>query len=381
MELCSRTKENPMMLKFFQVVSIVFLPLFSLAQNAKRVVIVDSDLAKVESLIASEKGILHKHLKYQNGLVASLSEPALKKLNEKFPRIRIEEDFEVKLLGAKISGRPSGGTVQPAQVVPWGIAAIQAPQAHAHNRGAGVVVCVVDTGIQSNHPDLLGQVVGGENFVIIKGKINPEQHSDDNGHGTHVAGTIAALQNSIGVVGVAPEAKLLAMKVLNRQGSGYTSDVAEGVRACAAKGAQILSMSLGSASDSTLLREAVQEVAAAGLKIVAAAGNEATQVSYPAAYPEALAISAVDAQGGFASFSNFGPEVDYAAPGVSVYSTTYGSSYATYSGTSMATPHAAGVIALELSSESLGLRVTDIGLSPQQQGLGFINALLTVTNF
>lgn len=369
-----------MLLKLLQIISIVILPLFSLAQSPKRVIVMDSDLTGVESLIVFEKGIIHKYLKYQKGLVASLPEAALTKLNEKFPSVRIEDDFEVKLLGAKISGRPSKDPIQPAQVIPWGITAIQAPQAHAYNKGAGAVVCVVDTGIQTNHPDLLGQVVGGENFVINKGRINPEQFNDDNGHGTHVAGTIAALENSIGVVGVAPEAKLLAMKVLNRQGSGYISDVIEGMRACATKGAQIVSMSLGSASDSSLLHEAVQDIVTAGLKIVAAAGNEASNVSYPATYPEVLAVSAVDSQGSFAYFSNFGSEVDYAAPGVSVYSTTFGSRYATYSGTSMATPHVSGVMALAFSSESLGLKATDIGLSPQQQGLGFINALLTVTN-
>lgn len=364
------------------VALVLFSPYFSHAQNSqKRILILDQNPSAIEALITSEKGMNHKRLKYKAGLVATVSETALKKISEKFPSARIEEDLEFKLLGLKISGKPGGSqTTQPAQVIPWGIAAIEAPAAFADNRGAGIVVCVVDTGIQSTHPDLAGQVIGGENFVIIKGKIDPAAHNDDNGHGTHVAGTIAALDNSIGVVGVAPEAKLLAVKVLNRQGSGYLSDVIEGLHSCAAKKAHIISMSLGSSSGSSLMHEAIQEVSAAGLKIIAAAGNESGPVSYPAAYPEVLAISAVNSQAEFASFSNFGPEVDYAAPGVGVVSTVIGNSYATYSGTSMATPHVSGVMALALSNQSLGLKATDLGLSAQQQGLGFINALLTVKN-
>jgi len=168
--------------------------------------------------------------------------------------------------------------------------------------------------------------------------------------------------------------------VLNRQGSGYVSDVADGVLSCVSKGAQVISMSLGSSSSSELLHSAIKAAKAAGVIVVAAAGNESRAVSYPAAYPEVLAISAVGQTMLFASFSNFGPEVDYAAPGVGVYSTTKGSSYATYSGTSMATPHAAGVVALALSSQSRGLVAVDIGLSSEKQGLGFLDALLTVNN-
>lgn len=359
----------------------VLLPVLSLAQGApKRVLILDQDLAKVEAAVASEHGVTNKRLKYQHGLVATLPEPALKRLGEKIPSARIEEDIEMHLFGVKINGRPSGGIAQPAQVLPWGIKAVQAPEAFAYSRGAGAVVCVVDTGIQSNHPDLAGQVIGGENFVVIKGKIDPKAYADDNGHGTHVAGTIAALDNSIGVVGVAPEAKLLAMKVLNRQGSGYISDVTEGILACGAQKAHIISMSLGASSGSDLLHQAIQDATAQGLKVVAAAGNESGQVSYPAAYSEVLAVSAVDSSGQFASFSNFGAEVDYAAPGVAVSSTTMDSSYATYSGTSMATPHVSGVLALALSSQSLGIVTIDLGLPAQQQGLGFVNALLTVKN-
>ena len=270
---------------------------------------------------------------------------------------------------ASISGKPArpGATPTPVpETTPWGITAVNAPTAWATTKGLGIIVCVVDTGIQSTHADLAGSVIGGENFVVIRGGVDPNAWADDNGHGTHVAGTIAALDNEIGVIGVAPEASLFAAKVLDKRGSGYNSDVADGIQSCVDNGAHVISMSLGSSVGSSLIETAVQNAAAAGVILVAASGNDAGAVSFPAAYPEVLAVSAVDSGGLLAYFSNTGPEVDYTAPGVSVYSTYKGDSYATLSGTSMATPHVSGVVALWLASGSLGIVADSLGLTVEE---------------
>jgi subtilisin family serine protease len=256
---------------------------------------------------------------------------------------------------------------------------VQAPEAWQYSRGAGIKVCVVDTGIQKDHPDLAANIAGGRNFVRMGGSVDKTKWNDDNGHGTHVSGTIAAIDNSIGVVGVAPLAKIYAVKVLDRNGSGYLSDVAAGIRECVIAGAHVISMSLGSSGDSSVLHDAVIYAKNAGKVIVAAAGNESGPVLYPAKYSEVWAISAVDKNLKFASFSNFGPEVDFAAPGVTVYSTVKGSGYAYFSGTSMATPHVAGIVALALSAQTNHVVSQTInGLSTDQQGYGFANAYLSV---
>jgi subtilisin family serine protease len=357
----------------------VLIPLLSFAES-KKYIVLDNDVDSATREVEKHGGHKDHSLQYHHGFVADLPEEAVEKIKVKLPGIIIEEDYEAHIAGFRVKGKASSSIIQPAQSIPWGINKIQARDANLINRGNGVVVCVVDTGIDTSHPDLLGQVIGGQNFVVSRGRIDPTRYKDDNGHGTHVSGTIAALDNNIGVVGVAPEAKLLAMKVLNSKGSGSYSAIAEGIRACISKGAHVISMSLGGSSDSTTLHSAISDAATAGIVIVAAAGNESGPVSYPAKYSEVLAVSATDSSNKIASFSNTGPEVDYAAPGVAVTSTVAGGGYDTWSGTSMATPHVAGVVALKISSGSLGLVATNIGLTANQQGHGLINALLTVNN-
>ncbi len=229
--------------------------------------------------------------------------------------------------------------------------------------GAGVQVAVLDTGIDYTHPDLQGKVAWCANAVDYYGVVtgSPYYCSDGNGHGTHVAGTIAALLDGKGVAGVAPGVTLYAIKVLSDSGSGTISSIAAGIYYAVAgpdltvgtsDDAEVLSMSLGGPVDDPALRDATYWAYSHGAIIVAAAGNEGDgnpatdEVAYPARYPWVIAVAAVDRNGSSPYWSSEGPEVDVAAPGVDILSTWPGGQYAVLSGTSMATPHVSGVVAL-----------------------------------
>lgn len=251
----------------------------------------------------------------------------------------IEPDAEVHILG-----KPT--PVQPAQVLPWGIDKVDADFVWPANTGAGTKIAVLDTGIDPTHPDLDANVKGGVTYII-----GTKSYKDDNGHGTHVAGIIAAENNGIGVVGVAPSASLYAVKVLDRSGSGSLSTVIAGIDWSVVNGMQIITMSLGTSADFQSLHDAVDNAYNRGIVIVAAAGNDkGGKINYPAAYSSVIAVTATDINNNLASFSNVGPEAEIAAPGVSIYSTYKGGSYATLSGTSMATPHVTGTVGLMLAT-------------------------------
>jgi subtilisin len=252
----------------------------------------------------------------------------------------VEEDGIVEAVG-----KPGGtGPTQPSQSTPWGITRVGAPV--SGNTGSGIKVAVIDTGIDLDHPDLAGNVKTGINLVRTN-----KAPDDDNGHGSHVAGTIGALNNSIGVVGVASDASLYPVKVLNAAGSGSWSAVAAGITWAADNGMHIASMSLGGGA-STTVEDACSYAEAAGVLLIAASGNSGdgdistTEVGYPAAYSTVVAVGATNASDGLASFSNTGSYLEVSGPGVSVFSTYKGAGYATLNGTSMATPHASGVAAL-----------------------------------
>lgn len=255
----------------------------------------------------------------------------------------VEEDGIVEIQGQVDStakpGSGGGGSTQPAQTTPWGITKVNGGL--SATAGAGVTVAVIDTGVDLTHPDLVDRLVTGKSFVSRTSSAN-----DDNGHGTHCAGTIGATSNTIGVIGVAPGVTILPVKVLDRNGSGTWSAVANGIRWAADKSANIGSLSLGGGASSTLA-DACTYAVGKGTMLVAASGNNGSSTpSYPAGYSNVVAVGATDSNDNIASFSNYGPHLDVSAPGVSVFSTYKGSSYATLSGTSMATPHAAGVCAL-----------------------------------
>lgn len=235
-----------------------------------------------------------------------------------------------------------------AEQVTWNVEAIGADQVWPYDTGDGVRVAIVDSGIDLTHSDL--EVVGGVSEVGYT-----SSYTDDNGHGTHVAGIVAALDNQIGVVGVGPDIDLYAVKVLNRKGSGYTSDIIAGLEWCMNNDMDVVNMSLGSSYYVQSFQDACTALYESGTVIVAAAGNTGTlQPFYPAAYAHVIGVGATDASDALAYFSTCGPHVDLVAPGVSVYSTYKGDTYTTLSGTSMASPHVAGVAALVIWADTDG---------------------------
>jgi len=219
------------------------------------------------------------------------------------------------------------------------------------NKGnPSVVIAVVDTGIQSNHPDLHAKLVPGYDFID-----NDSNPSDGNGHGTHVAGTSAAMtDNAIGGAGTCPECRLMPVRVLNNSGNGTLIGVSNGIIYAANHGAQVINLSLGGSGSSTM-ENAINYAWGKGSLLACAAGNDGTDditFAYPAAYANCLAVGATNSDDSDAYYSNWGLWVDIAAPGTGIYSTWIGGSYNTIQGTSMATPHVAGVAGL-LASQGL----------------------------
>lgn len=226
----------------------------------------------------------------------------------------------------------------------WGMQKIRADWAWNTTVGEhSVLVAVVDTGIDFYHPDLTANYVAlGYDWVD-----NDPTPMDDNGHGTHCAGVIAAaLNNNLGIAGLA-QVRIMAEKAIDSSGRGTSSDLAHAIVHAVQQGAKIISCSWGSYSESTIVHEAIKYAFDNGVLVVAAAGNDATSAEhYPAAFDEVVSVAATDELDNPASFSNFGDRVKVAAPGVNVYSTHLGGIYEYLSGTSMATPHVSGVAAL-----------------------------------
>jgi serine protease len=247
----------------------------------------------------------------------------------------------------------------------WHLKKVGAESAWGQSCGMGVTVAVVDTGVAcyDKSPFMKGSDLQGTRCVDGWSFVDDSSNAaDDQGHGTHVAGTIAqTTNNGKGVAGLAFCASLMPVKVLNKFGWGTTANVAQGIRWAADHGAQVINLSLGGPIKSQILEDAVKHARAKGAIVVAAAGNSGKSVGWPAAYPEVVAVSATDSNDKIAWFSSRGPEVDIGAPGVSVTQQTICDNgrnkceqFGTFNGTSMASPHVAGAAAM-----IVGLGVTD----------------------
>ena len=269
----------------------------------------------------------------------------------------------------------------PSGNVPWGVARVNAPAAWSSGQGAGVKVAVIDTGIDCTHPDLKCDFGAGMN--IIDPTATP---MDDNEHGTHVSGTIAG-RGTGGPLGVAPKATLIPVKVLDGSGSGSLSDIVKGINWAAGAGVDVINMSLGGPNGSPALQRAVNNALSAGVVVICAAGNSGPApdtVGFPGGYPGVIAVAASDTHDQVAKFSSRGAAVAFIAPGVDIVSTIPGGGTAKLSGTSMASPHVAGLAALAVergAKGSSGVRAafsaaaTKLGgLAATEQGAGMIDA-------
>jgi len=303
---------------------------------------------------------------------------------------------------------------------PWGLQKIDVPAVHQRwpgLRGAGVLVAILDTGVDLGHPELWPRIIGGIN---ARAGANPLDYQDDNGHGTHIAGIIAAAINGLGISGVAPQATFAAVKVLDQDGAGYLSDFINGLQWVYSYNngsplVKLVNMSLGFSTDSAALQQAIQSLYYSGVIMVASAGNRCAQspgqdeggggdcqggpalvcdsaqtaVKYPAAYPEVMAAVATDFYNDITAYSLAGPQVAVAAPGgskatgIRILSTGIGGGYGEGSGTSQAAAHVTGAVALALQLQPglsfvqvknlLETTATNLRYPATQQGAGLIN--------
>ncbi|RJE89899.1 peptidase S8 [Paenibacillus sp. 1011MAR3C5] len=226
----------------------------------------------------------------------------------------------------------------------WNLPSIETEKGWNVSKGdEGVIIAVLDTGVQSSHPDLQGKLLSGKN--IVNQNSAPD---DDVGHGTHVAGIIgASVNNGEGVAGISWYNKIMPVKVLDSSGAGSTYSVAQGIIWAVDNGAKVINMSLGNYAQADFLHDAIKYAYEQDVVLIAASGNDNTErPGYPAAYPEVFAVGATNNNKEKASFSNYGDYIDVAAPGDSIASTYPGSQYAALSGTSMASPHVAALAGL-----------------------------------
>ena len=347
---------------------------------------------KQDSLLNFAGAVKIKHLKLNNSTSVYLTPQAEDYLRNQKEILRIDQDLVIQVHEKKDKKKKS----QPPEILPWGIARIFADLAWSSTKGAGIKLAILDTGINLDHPDLQNNIKGNINFIKPK-----NTGDDDNGHGTHVAGIAAAVDNEIGVIGTGPEISLYAVKVLDKKGNGWLSDLIEALNWCIENRIQVINMSFGSTTDNLSFHEAIIKAYNAGILMVSSAGNNGLSggiIEYPAKYPEVIAVSAMDQFNHIASFSSFGPETELIAPGVYIFSTYKNGSYAYMEGTSMASPFVSGTAALLLTTTiqarydlnhnnqwdpaeiRLKLKETaeNLGLPPHQQGEGLIRADLVV---
>lgn len=324
-------------LRVFLYVCVILIFINGIASGADRDVIVGFKKPvgpSEQALIQNHGGVIKKSFHLIPAIASRLPENKIEVLKKDPGIAYIEDDTIFKASDEYTSS--------------WGVSHIGSNTVHDSGfNGTGVKVAVLDTGINYSHEDLNYNYKGGYDFVF-----NDADPFDDStfSHGTHVAGIIAAEKNGIGVVGVAPNAEIYAIKVLDGAGFGHASWIISGIQWAVDNDMKIISMSLEGPYDESL-RIASDNAYNSGLLLVAAGGNtNGGGVTYPAAYDSVIAVTATDNADKTASFSSTGHEIELAAPGVNIYSTVSGG-YNFMNGTSMAAPHVAGVAALVFSSD------------------------------
>ena len=331
---------------------LVVIPLFASAQDGESAILVRFKQDKTEQQIASD---------YRK------SDDSIEKIDE-LNVTRIEDPTwydRAQLAYQQVAGQVEF-VEKEAEVVAfatpddtryseqYALRKINASNAWNLTKGSSLLkVAVLDTGVNGTHEDLLGKVLAGYNYVS-RVAIGAGTDSDDHGHGTKVSGVIAATtDNAKGVAGISWYSKILPVKVLNSSGVGSSTNLALGIRYAADQGVKVINMSLGADSGTTVVSEAVDYAYGKGVVLVAASGNEGTNlVSYPAHYDKVVAVSATGSTDLIWVASNYGPEVDICAPGVSVLTTNDAGGYSTSTGTSLAAPQVSGAAALLMSTNT-----------------------------
>lgn len=327
-------------------------------KTVKKIILFKDHLRQEAELLAVGNEILNRYgaisievLPLVNGVICKVPAESLNDLALEKQISCIEDNHTVKLVPVFNKGIYGNYENYYEELIPWGTARIGADKCWVASRGKAVKVAVLDSGISAHHPDLKDNVMGGVSLVsqgatYYKGN----SYHDDNGHGSHIAGTIAAIENGTGIIGIAPETHLYSVKVLNFQGKGTVESLVKGLAWCVENKMQIVNMSVGTDTPSDALHAAVKEAYRAGILMIAAAGNDGSDnsVDYPGAYPEVIAVGAVDDKDKLASFNSKGREVQVLAPGTAILSTGLMGGLQKMSGTSMAAAHVTGVASLVL---------------------------------
>jgi hypothetical protein len=394
-------RESPLVIKIFAF--LVFLNFSAQSSNAipsnhpRKIVVFKkwySQEADQDDLLRDCGAVKIKRLNLINSQAVHLPPGVEKNLKRKNEILRIDEDLVITAVDKKTKPKPKPNHPphKLPEMLPWGIQKIYADLVWEVTTGSMIRVAILDTGIDLDHPDLWMNVKGGINTI------KPHKSADDDsGHGTHLAGTVAAIDNDFGVIGVGPEIHLYAVKVLDKKGIGWLSDLIDALDWCIDNQVQVINMSFGSLEGNQSFHDAIIRAYQAGITMVASAGNNGEDsgvIEYPAFYPETIAVSAVDQADGFASFSSYGPQIDLTAPGVDILSTYRNAFYEIMSGTSMSAAHVTGTVALILTTspkwgydldndrmwdpDEIRKRLTDtaenLGLHPHQQGAGLVRA-------
>ncbi|MHA0858289.1 S8 family peptidase [Paenibacillus sp. CMAA1364] len=301
---------------------------------------------------------IHIPIIHSSHLIHSIIAPVttLKKFENRFKdSVSFEPNIPIKVHGISSKAHSNPG-------IPYGVKQIQAPKAWLTSTGHRVRIGVIDTGVDYNHPDLRQSLARGVNLL----NRNMLPH-DDNGHGTHIAGTIAAANSTEGMIGVAPRSLIYPVKAFDHNGSAFVSDIILGIDWCARNHLHIINMSFGMKTRSRALQEIVNKVYVAGIPIIASSGNDSKRrsIDYPARYSQTISVGATDRNRQIATFSNRGQHIDIYAPGDKIISSWTQGRYHEMSGTSMATSHVSGAVAL-LLAQNANLRPLDIKLLLQR---------------